>query len=173
VLESSEASNRGGALNASAVTFNVGDEAGDKQYRSILSFNTAALPDNAVITAITFKVRQQGVVGANPFGTHGKLLLDIIKGAFSGSPALQAADFQAGGGFNSLAAIPNAPSAGWYAKPLPASAFLYINNAGVTQLRLRFVKDDNDDLAADYLRFFSGNSTAANRPQLIITYYIP
>jgi hypothetical protein len=32
-----------------------------------------------------------------------------------------------------------------------------INKTGTTQFRLRFQKDDNDDLAADYLKFYSGN----------------
>ena len=48
-----------------------------------------------------------------------------------------------------------------------------INKVGVTQFRLRFTLDDNDDMGNDYIKFFSGNSTDANRPALIITYYLP
>ena len=49
----------------------------------------------------------------------------------------------------------------------------FISKVGVTQFRLFFSLDDNDDLGADYLKFFSGNSTTANMPQLIVTYYTP
>jgi len=38
---------------------------------------------------------------------------------------------------------------------------------------LRFTKDDNDDLSNDYLKIFSGDVGAANRPQLIVDYYVP
>jgi thermitase len=173
VRESSESSNLGGSMNAPAATFYVGDAAGDRQYRAILSFNTFGLPDNAVITGVSFKIMQQGVVGTNPFSTHGNILMDIIKGAFSGSNALQLTDFQAAASANSVASITNTPSAGWYSKVLTVATYPYINKVGVTQFRLRFTKDDNDDLAADYLAFYSGDGIADNRPQLIIQYYIP
>ncbi|MEW5829984.1 MAG: hypothetical protein AB1846_13910 [Chloroflexota bacterium] len=44
---------------------------------------------------------------------------------------------------------------------------------GVTQFRLRFARDDNDDKGADCLKFFSGNAALWARPQLIIEYYVP
>jgi hypothetical protein len=172
VLESSEASNVGGSMNAAQTTFNVGDAAGDKQFRSLLSFNTASLPDNAVITAVTFKVMQQSVAGTNPFTTHGNLMLDVRKGPFAGNAALQLADFQATANKSGMV-IPNTPAAGWYVRNLPANTLTLINKVGVTQFRLRFALDDNDDLAADLIRFFSGNAPVANRPKLIIRYYIP
>jgi hypothetical protein len=172
VLESSETSSAGGTMNATQTTFNVGDGAGDKQYRSLLSFNAASLPDNAVITAVTFKVMQQSVAGTSPFTTHGNLLMDIKTGAFGGSNALQLADFQAAANKSGVV-IPNTPAAGWYVRNLPANALPLVNKIGVTQFRLRFALDDNDDLAADLIRFFSGNAPAANRPKLIVQYYIP
>ena len=172
VLESAETSNVGGTMNATQTTFNVGDAASDRQYRSIISFNTASLPDNAVITSVTFKVLRQGVTGTNPFTTHGRLMMDIVKGAFGGSRALQLADFQAAASRSGIL-IPNTPAAGWYSRNLPAGVWTYINKVGVTQFRLRFALDDNDDLAADFIRFYSGNAPLANRPRLIIQYYIP
>ncbi len=69
ILESGENTNAGGILNATATTFNLGDAAGNRQYRSILSFNTIDLPDNAVITKVTLRIRKQLVVGSDPF-TH-------------------------------------------------------------------------------------------------------
>jgi hypothetical protein len=172
VLESTENSGVGGTLDAIATTFNVGDNAADKQFRSILSFNTAALPDTAVITSVTLRILRQSVVGTDPFTTHGNLLMDIKMEAFSGSAALQLTDFQ-GAADQSGIVIPNTPAGAWYSKRLPPAALSLINKTGFTQFRLRFARDDNDDLGADLIRFFSGNAAAANRPQLIIQYHLP
>ena len=49
----------------------------------------------------------------------------------------------------------------------------YVNRMGFTQLRLRFTKDDNNDLGADYLSFYSGNAAASVRPVLEVVYYVP
>ena len=63
---------------------------------------------------------------------------------------------------------------GWYARAMPAANWIYINKLGLTQFRLRFTLDDNNDNIADYLRFYSGNvATASNRPVLIVRYYLP
>ena len=45
--------------------------------------------------------------------------------------------------------------------------------SGLTQIRLRFKLDDDGNRAADYLKLYSGNATAASRPQLSVTYYMP
>jgi hypothetical protein len=33
--------------------------------------------------------------------------------------------------------------------------------------------DDNNNNIADYIRFYSGNASAGDRPKLLITYYLP
>jgi hypothetical protein len=38
---------------------------------------------------------------------------------------------------------------------------------------LRFQLDDDNDSVADLLRFYSGNAIAADRPVLVIEYYVP
>jgi hypothetical protein len=54
---------------------------------------------------------------------------------------------------------------------LNASGRGFINKTGKTQLRVYFSLDDNDDMGADYLGWYSGNdATAANRPVLEVTY---
>ena len=176
VLETSENSNVGGMLNANAATFNLGDDTAKKQYRSILSFNTSVLPDNAVITAVTLKVQKQSVLGGgNPFAIFQGLLVDIRKGFFGSAATLQAADFQA-------------TANGMYGpfSPALASSIYSINltggkaninklssSSGLTQLRLRFKLDDNNNAVANSLSLYSGNAATANRPQLVIKYYIP
>jgi hypothetical protein len=57
-----------------------------------------------------------------------------------------------------------------YLAILPATSFQFINKAGTTQFRLRFALDDNDDLGADYMAFFSGNSILSERPELEVEY---
>jgi len=44
---------------------------------------------------------------------------------------------------------------------------------GITQFRLRFGKDDNNDYGVDFLNIYSGNADISNRPQLVIKYYMP
>ena len=171
ILESSEFSNRGGSMNSTAATFSLGDDAANRQYRAILSFNIS-LPSNAVITFIKLKIKRAGLVGANPFVTLGGIAVDIKKGTF-GTVSLQAGDFQAPAGKQAAMQIHNNPLAGgWYLASLGTAANTLLNKTGTTQLRLRFTKDDNNNRTADYLRFYSGNATAADRPVLVIRYYV-
>jgi hypothetical protein len=99
--------------------------------------------------------------------------LEIRNGPFSTSAALQAADFSAAAGPGALRDQVAALTSSWYSAQLGNANLLFINKFGITQFRLLFSKDDNDDLGADYIKFFSGNSTSANLPQLIVTYYVP
>ena len=104
------------------------------------------------------------------------MLIDIKTGFFGTSSVLQQTDFQA------IASKTYGP-----ASPLPVSGFYQINltnsksyinklntNGGLTQLRLRFKLDDNNDTLANYLNLYSGDTPAATyRPQLVITYHMP
>jgi hypothetical protein len=173
VLESSETSGIGGSRNSGGSTLRVGDDAKDRQYRAFLDFNTSGLPDNAVVTSLDLRLKHAGITGTNPFKTHGNLMVDINNNAFSGNASLQLADFQAGASASSAAVVPNNISNNYYYLSLDSAACGHINTTGVTQMRLRFEKDDNDDRSADFLKLYSGDSTAANRPLLLITYYIP
>lgn len=175
LLESGENTSVGGTLNSAATTVSLGDDAQNRQFRSILSFDTSALPDNAVIISTRLKIRKQGLTGQNPFATHGNILIDIIKGAFSGNNALQLRDFQAAPGRANVGAIKNLPDVNmWFTAALSKLAFPHINKTGVTQLRLRFTKDDNNDNGADLLRFFCADSAnLGDYPVLEIKYYIP
>jgi hypothetical protein len=179
VLESKETSNKGGSLNTNSATLRVGDNSQDNQYRSILQFSTGALPDNAVITQAILTLQLETIVGANPFSTHRNMWVDLRQGAFgSFGPfqigALQASDFQAPASFYSAGIMTDNPVGGWYWVSLDAKALPLINLNGVTQLRLGFLLDDDDDRRDDYISFFSGNyGVASARPQLSIKYYVP
>jgi predicted outer membrane repeat protein len=172
ILESTEISGIGGTMNGAAMTLNIGDDAANKQYRSILSFDTSSLPDSAAILKVTFRIRTNGVVGGgDPLSIFQGIRLDIKKGTF-GTSALELGDFSAAadktyGPFN-----PALSGTGWYSLNLTGGKG-YINKTGSTQLRLRYSLDDNNNSIANLLRLFSGNATATNRPQLIIEYYVP
>ena len=174
ILESTENSGAGGTLNTTATTFNLGDETADRQYRSILSFNTATLPNTAVITNVTLKIRKQGQVGTNPFAILGGLKVDIRKPYFGTTVGLVVSDFKATPGKSAVGTFKSTPVSSWYSAVIGSTGFPYINKTGTTQFRLSFAKDDNDDMGADYMSFFSGNyTTVSARPTLIITYYVP
>ena len=175
VLESAEVGNKGSALNRTATTFYLGDDVARRQYRAILSFNTSKLPDNAIITKIVLKVRKQGIVGGgNPVNIFNGFMVDVKKGIF-GKAGLQLGDFQAAAS-KTYGPFKPALASGWYRINL-TSGKAYINklatNSGLTQIRLRFKLDDNNDTLANYLKLYSGNAPAASRPQLVITYYVP
>ena len=176
ILETSETSNKGNNTNSGSTTFLVGDDSADRQYRSILHFNTAPnLPDNAVITYVVLKIKQQSITGTDHFTTLGNLAVDIKKPAFGTNANLAKSDFEDAAGLPLVSNFDPIPSAdNWYTAVLSSASFPYINLTGTTQLRLSFTTDDNDDLNPDYISFFSGNdTTAANRPQLIVYYYVP
>jgi hypothetical protein len=172
IRETSETSGMGGTLNSTAKTFNLGDAVANKQYRSILEFNTSSLPDNAVITKATLEIKRQGMSGTNPFNILGALQVDMRKPAF-GASTLQLTDFKAATSKKNVASFDPTPTDGWYSALLNGAGRNYLNRTGTTQFRLYFTMDDNNDNGNDFMRFFSGNAGAAKRPQLIIEYYVP
>jgi hypothetical protein len=178
VRESAEDSNVGGDKNNRAATIVLGDDAQDRQYRAILHFPTSYLPDNAVVTQAILLIKLQGGAGTDPYGTHGNIAVDIRSGLFSsggffGFNSLDPGDFEWPAHMDSAGVVLNNPVGGWYWTLLDPAAYPYINLQGITQLRLRFQTDDNDDNADDYLAFFSGDhGQIMERPQLLIKYYI-
>jgi hypothetical protein len=46
----------------------------------------------------------------------------------------------------------------------------FATGSGLTQIRLRFKLDDNNNTVANYLSLYSGNAAVENQPRLIITY---
>jgi streptogramin lyase len=172
VLEQDEDSGKGGTFDATATTGRLGDDAADRQYRSILDFDTSTLPDNAVITGVTLRIKRQNITGTNPFTTHGLLTVDQKTGAFHDNPALERLDFHAIGSRGNVGRFIKTPVDGWYRAPLRTRSYPLVNLTGHTQFRLRFFTDDNDDMGADYLSFYTGDTpTEADRPELIVTYY--
>jgi photosystem II stability/assembly factor-like uncharacterized protein len=175
VLETGETTSKGGTMNSTATTFRLGDDKAKKQYRGILSFSTKGLPDTAVIIKVTLRVRKQSITGGgNPITTFQGFVADIKKGYF-GTTALQTADFQTAAS-KTYGPFKPALSGSWYSIDLTGGK-AYINKlssySGLTQIRLRFKLDDNNNTTANYLSLYSGNASSSYRPQLVIEYYVP
>jgi ABC-type transport system substrate-binding protein len=176
VLESGETTSKGGALNSAAPSLYLGDNAQRKQFRAVLSFHTKSLPDSAVITRVVLRLKRQAAAGGgNPAAIFRGFMVDIRKGFFGPAAGLQVSDFQAAA-HRSYGPFNPALINGWYTIDLsPAKAYInkLATSAGVTQVRLRFRLDDNNNSVANYLSLYSGNAAAATRPQLILEYYVP
>jgi choice-of-anchor B domain-containing protein len=174
ILESGETTGVGGSINATAGTtsaLRLGDDNKDKQYKSVVSFDTSSIPDGATILSATVRLLRGSLTGTSPFTTHGTCWADVQSGSFSGLAALQTGDFQATATAVQAASLSNATANGtWSEGSLNTAGLAAISKTGTTQLRLYFNLDDNDDTGNDYLGYYSGEATAANRPQLVVTY---
>jgi hypothetical protein len=173
ILESTEGSQVGGTMNSSATTFLLGDDAANRQYRAILSFNTASLPDNAVIQSAAVRILQSGApTGTDPFTIFGSLAADITKGYFGGNSGLELSDFNAAASANGVGTFGTTRTNGWYNDKLIGSGLSNINKTGLTQVRLGFTMATNANATADTIQFVTGDATTG-QPQLVITYTLP
>ncbi len=176
ILESGETTNAGGTKNALDTTLRLGDNGARKQFKSILSFNTSSLPDNAVLGSVTLKLKRQGITGGgNPVSMLQGFKVDTKTGTFDAS-ALELSDFAAVASKSSGPFV-IAPVSGWYNINL-SGAKGYVNKLadsnGLTQMRLYFKLDDNNNAVANFISLYSGNAgTVLSRPRLIIEYYLP
>ncbi len=174
ILESAKGSGKGGSMNSTATTFPLGDDSHNRQYRAILSFKTASLPDTAVIQSAVLNIMPSGSpVGTDPFTVLGSLYADIRTGYFGLSPSLELADFNALATANKVGSFGSTPVTGWYSATLNLTGKLDINKTGQTQLRLRFSTPTNNNNLSNYMPFFSGNAPAGSQPLLIIAYSLP
>ncbi|CAG0937165.1 ComE operon protein 3 [Thermoflexales bacterium] len=174
IQESSETSNKGGTAYGTGTTVRAGDDASDRQWLAILSFDTTMLPDNAVIQSVEVRLQRSGVTGLSPFDTHGALWVDVINGVYGGSATFAKGDFEAASTAVQVASLSNPTANGQWATGLFNSAgHAAVNKTGRTQVKVHFNLDDNDDLSNDYMGFQAGEATAASRPALIVTYTLP
>jgi hypothetical protein len=174
-VEASEDSGWGSSAHNHYDAVRVGDGPNDEQYRAILSFKTSSLPDNATLISAKLKLKYAGKYGTLPFKTHHGLWVDVNTPAFGssldpfGAISLWFSDFEAAATQSLAAQVSPVSVNGWYTANIPVE---YISKTKITQFRLRFLKDDNDDLSEDYIAFFEGDyAKTASRPRLVITHY--
>lgn len=160
-----------GTLNSIVTTIEIGDNRSNQKSLAILSFDTSSLPDNAAITDVRLRVREQGFVGAP--NTLGGLNVDIRSGVFGALPVLQSADFQNPADATMVLGSLDPQQNDWYGEILSSAAYPFVNLTGTTQFRLYFNSGTNNDGMEDSVSIFSGDAAAANHPQLIIQYSVP
>jgi hypothetical protein len=151
----------------------IGDTSNRHQYRSIVSFDTSSLPDNAIITSATLALVRGSASGNAYTGSFGTAWVDI--GSPIGTNTLQSTDWQQSSGVvTQVGSLSQAQSNG-------ATSTATLNAAGMTaisktaphtQFRIRFNGDDDNDGTADYIGYYSGE-TAGNRPKLMLQYVTP
>ena len=176
VRESNETSNVGGSRSATGSgsrPIRPGDASQDRQYKSILSFDTSSIPAGATITSVQLRLRRGTVRNSNPFTSgFGQCLVDVQSGGFSGSTALEVSDFEASATATAAGSLSAPASNGdWSEALMNAAGIAAVNTSGTTQFRIYFELDDNDDGGDDHIGYYSGDhSNSANRPQLVVTY---
>jgi endo-1,4-beta-xylanase len=176
VLESFEGSGVGGSAqpgSSGAWGLSAGDDSAGRQLRAVVSFDTSSLPERAVVVAATLRLVRGAVTGGNPYSTHGAATVDVQAGGFSGSAALEAADFAAPATAGEAATLGHAAANGTVAEAtLDAEGRAAIDRGGRTQMRLRFPRASDGDLSADVMGWHPGESAgAADRPRLTVVYY--
>ncbi len=138
----------------------VGDS-GTGVVRGLLSFDTASIPDGAVISGAAVYLHRAALTGANPFqtGALGLPTVDVVRGSF-GSPAVEASDFSAAPDVADAGELVGSARADGYAirVQLSAAALAAINDQGLTQLRISFPASDGG--GADLVDFATGDATA-------------
>jgi hypothetical protein len=90
----------------------------------------------------------------------------------AGSPALEATDFTAWPTAAATGTLGNAAAGGsWSEATLNGAGRSAIDRNGRMQFRIAFAVGTDDDLAADFVGWYSGeNATSSNRPQLVVVY---
>jgi hypothetical protein len=172
ILEESELVGFGALLeNASRGGFGlrIGDASGDRQYRSIISFNTSmgTMADCAMVESAFLVITRGANKGTNPFRTHGNIIVDVHRGEIFDSEFIDLEDFDSDMEFPNAAIIRE--QGGNLAAHTVELDPSMINAHGFTQMRLRFERDDNDDGAADYTGFYAADHlTASRHPRLVV-----
>lgn len=132
-------------------------------YRTVLSFDTSTLPDNAVIESATLRIYRKSLTG-----TISSINIDIKSGYFGNASTLEQEDYNNAASSTGVATlgVPGANN-GYSEAALPAGIFAYINKTGKTQFRLR--PSTTADYTSDVLEMYGGDSSSY-APKLYITY---
>ncbi len=177
VVEGHETYGVGGSLNSTAGSFQVGDTASKQQMIGVLSFDLSAIPTNATIQSATLRLyRTSGIGTPSSLGALTASLRIPQTPFFGPTTGLELSDFE------SFAHIPNVvtfaplPLNNQYIEvPLTAGGRAFMNKGGITQFKIHFALDDNNNLLSDQITFASGDFGTGQpaRPRLLITYLAP
>lgn len=137
----------------------VGDGGVGQSYKGILSFDTSAIPDDAVINSLSLYMIRKGSNATNPFtsGAIGAATLEIKNGTF-GTINIENSDFSATADATNAGCFQGSVTANGFALriDLNEAGIAAINKTGNTQFRISF---PNTNASADYIDFNTGNAT--------------
>lgn len=160
----SEGGNRDGSVSSSGVvsTFLQMGNDGTDDFATVLSFNTAVMPDTGVSNASIF-IRRESLTGTNPIGNN--LQLKIVSGSFSLSADVEAADYTDPGDGSAVPCLfgSNNGNEHWIRLEIPAALLPFISNDTLTQFVISAP-------GAAGLVTFTGAADADFAPVLNITY---
>jgi len=146
----------------------------NESFRTILSFDTSFIPDDARVISATLELTRTTVTGQNPFDWAGDCLIDITSPHFGSEPNLTAEDWGAPAAAVGVASFPEDPGE---LNPMVSTNFnidgrMNINKFGTTQLRVYFTTLTNGDNISDYMKFYSGDweTLESVRPKLTVQY---
>ncbi|MFE7822084.1 PHB depolymerase family esterase [Priestia megaterium] len=132
-------------------------------YRTILSFDTSSLPDDASITDVSLKIYRKSSIG-----NISSLKGDIKSGVFGTSSALEQIDYQASPSISAAfqMSVPSLDN-GYTTIQLPSSLLGYMNRNGKTQFRLS--SSGSADFLSDVVEIYGGDNPAY-APTLTVSY---
>ncbi|MGR6336467.1 extracellular catalytic domain type 1 short-chain-length polyhydroxyalkanoate depolymerase [Priestia megaterium] len=132
-------------------------------YRTILSFDTSSLPDEAVITDVSLKIYRKSSTG-----NISSLKGDIKSGVFGTSSALEQIDYRASPSISAGFQMSVPPlNNGYTTIQLPSSLWGYMNRTGKTQFRLS--SSGPADFLSDVVEIYGGDNPAC-APTLTVSY---
>ena len=180
VSESAQGSGVGGgnpsANNDGTGGLRLGDHATNTQYRTIVSFDTSALPYDAKVTNATLKLCRAILSGTDPFLWAGPCLVDIKGGSgFSDSTALSASDFQAAADATNVAVMSHPLANGNFSTGiLNSNGLWYVSLTGKTQLRVYMSIPTDNNNTNGYMGLWAGDAPdQAKRPVFQVDYMQP
>lgn len=172
--ECSKTSGSGCSVKSSGRVLLVGKGLQDRQYSAFLSFNTAGLPDGAVITSVKLKIKSAGVAGSSPLNNRQNLTVDICRPPNYKTGRTPAIEARVGANCNDNVGIfDKTPNSDWYTVDFLPAALQSINLTGTTQFRLRVDELPNQDASRAYIKFHSGEAADPNSPVLMVKYNLP
>lgn len=132
-------------------------------YRTILSFDTSSLPDDAIITDVSLKIYRKSSTG-----NISSLKGDIKTGVFGTSSALEQIDYQTSPSISAAfqMSVPSLDN-GYTTIQLPSSLLGYMNRNGKTQFRL--LSSGSADFLSDVVEIYGGDNPAY-APTLTVSY---
>ena len=146
----------------------MGDTGADA-YHGIVSFDTASLPDGAIITDASLYMLRSAASGTNPFTSNnlGIPTVDIAKGSF-GAPEVEVSDDTASADAVDVGCTHGSVSDDFYALrvDITGAGLSSINDNGLTQLRLAFPDIDADE---DVVHFSTGDDPLLRGADRLIT----